>query len=168
GIRGGQHGARRLEAIRQQRREITVDLDGIERAVAAFEQRRGERAAPGPDLHQMIPDPGRERARDAQDHRGVVEEVLAEALAARRPAARSDGGGGGGRGARQARHQRRCAARRLASRTAALKLRESARPLPARSSAVPWSGEVRTIGSPSVTLTARSKPACFTTGSPWS
>ena len=65
-------------------------------------------------------------------------------------------------------HQRRRAASWLASCTAAARLRRSARPLPARSKAVPWSGEVRTIGRPSVTLTARSKPACLTTGSPWS
>src|SRR5690606_7831033 len=37
---------------------------------------------------------------------------------------------------------------------AARKLLGEARPVPARSNAVPWSGEVRTIGSPSVTLTA--------------
>ena len=43
-----------------------------------------------------------------------------------------------------------------ASWRAAIKLAGSAMPLPAMSYAVPWSGDVRTIGSPSVTLTPRS------------
>ena len=46
------------------------------------------------------------------------------------------------------------AARRSASFSAAIRLDGSARPLPAMSKAVPWSGEVRTNGKPSVTLTA--------------
>ena len=44
----------------------------------------------------------------------------------------------------------------------------SALPVPARSSAVPWSTEVRMIGSPSVILTALPKPLYFSTGRPWS
>ena len=48
-------------------------------------------------------------------------------------------------------------ASRLASRSAAIKELGSARPWPAMSNAVPWSGLVRTNGRPSVRLTARSK-----------
>src|SRR6185369_7835839 len=55
-----------------------------------------------------------------------------------------------------------------ASRAAAAKLDGSARPLPARSNAVPWSGLVRTNGRPSVTLTPRSTPRYLTGMSPWS
>ena len=40
--------------------------------------------------------------------------------------------------------------------------------LPAMSKAVPWSTEVRMIGSPSVTLTARPNASNFTGISPWS
>src|SRR5690606_2536000 len=43
-----------------------------------------------------------------------------------------------------------------ASRMAARKLAVEPLPLPAISKAVPWSGEVRTIGRPSVTFTAAS------------
>src|SRR5690606_823722 len=50
-------------------------------------------------------------------------------------------------------------ARSVASWSAAIMLEGSARPVPAMSSAVPWSGEVRTKGSPRVTLTPRPKDA---------
>ena len=46
------------------------------------------------------------------------------------------------------------AERRAASDIAAIRLEGSAVPLPAISKAVPWSGDVRTNGKPSVTLTA--------------
>src|SRR4029077_5915273 len=46
---------------------------------------------------------------------------------------------------------------RAASRTASIRLEGSAIPRPAMSKAVPWSTEVRMIGRPSVTLTARPK-----------
>jgi len=72
----------------------------------------GERTASGSDLHQVLAGAGAKRAHDAPDHRRVVQEMLAEALAARR-LTRSRGAG----------HQRRCTARRLASRTAAARLR---------------------------------------------
>ena len=41
-------------------------------------------------------------------------------------------------------------------------------PCPAMSNAVPWSGLVRTIGSPTVTFTALSHPRSFTGIRPWS
>ena len=47
----------------------------------------------------------------------------------------------------------RCASSSAASRSAAARLDGSALPLPAMSSAVPWSGDVRTKARPSVTLT---------------
>ena len=59
-------------------------------------------------------------------------------------------------------------ANELASATAATRLPTSALPVPARSSAVPWSTEVRMMGSPSVTFTPAPKPTCFSTGRPWS
>src|SRR5664280_2551624 len=60
------------------------------------------------------------------------------------------------------------AASRAASAKAATRLDGSARPLPAISKAVPWSGEVRTNGRPSVTLTARSKASVLIGISAWS
>ncbi len=49
-----------------------------------------------------------------------------------------------------------------------MKLSGRALPVPARSKAVPWSGEVRTNGSPSVTLTPRSKASVLIGISAWS
>ena len=46
-------------------------------------------------------------------------------------------------------------ASRAANRIAAIKLDGSARPVPAISNAVPWSGDERTNGSPNVTFTVR-------------
>ena len=60
------------------------------------------------------------------------------------------------------------AASRAARRIAAIRLAGSARPLPAMSKAVPWSGEVRTNGRPSVTLTAWSKASVLIGISAWS
>ena len=57
---------------------------------------------------------------------------------------------------------------RAASRSAAIRLDGSARPVPAMSKAVPWSGEVRTNGRPSVTLTASSKASVLIGISAWS
>ena len=53
-------------------------------------------------------------------------------------------------------------------RSAAIRLPASARPLPAMSNAVPWSGLVRTKGRPSVTLTPCSTPRYLTGIRPWS
>ena len=55
-----------------------------------------------------------------------------------------------------------------AAATAASMLPESAFPLPAISSAVPWSTDVRMMGMPSVTFTAWPNPLCLSTGRPWS
>ena len=69
--------------------EIAIDLDGVQLA-ARFEQGQGEGAASGPDLHDQIVGPGRDRVDDAPHHGAVVEEVLPESPA--RPAARLTGG----------------------------------------------------------------------------
>jgi hypothetical protein len=65
--------------------EVPVDLDGIERAVAAFQQLGGERTAPRADLHQVIAGAYRQRLCDARDHCRIVQEMLTEAPAARWP-----------------------------------------------------------------------------------
>ena len=51
---------------------------------------------------------------------------------------------------------------------AACKLPDMARPVPAKSKAVPWSTEVRMNGNPSVMFTPWPKLAYFKTGKPWS
>ena len=67
---------------------------------------------------------------------------------------------------------RPCSLRRramaAASSIAAIRLSGRATPWPAMPSAVPWSGEVRTKGSPSVTFTASSKCSVLTGTSAWS
>src|SRR5690606_19341823 len=55
-----------------------------------------------------------------------------------------------------------------ASSTEREKLPASAAFFPAMSNAVPWSGLVRTTGSPSVTFTAESHASSFTGINPWS
>ena len=130
------------------RHHVAVDLDDVERA-RGLEQRHGDRAAPGTDLDQAVAGLRRDGAHDAVDRPGIVQEVLAEALL----------------GAAQG---RRAAQSSTASRTAARRLPASARPVPARSRAVPWSTEVRTIGSPSVTFTPWPNAARLSTGRPWS
>jgi hypothetical protein len=60
------------------------------------------------------------------------------------------------------------AAIRAASRNAAIRLDGLARPVPAMSNAVPWSGDVRMNGRPSVTLTASSNARVFAGISAWS
>src|SRR4029453_11300819 len=66
------------------------------------------------------------------------------------------------------REARRWDAISAASLTAAIMLPGSATPLPAMSNAVPWSTEVRMIGSPIVTLTAVPNASSFTGIKPWS
>ena len=51
---------------------------------------------------------------------------------------------------------------------AAIRLAGSARPVPAMSSAVPWSGEVRTNGNPTVTFTPPEKSIVLIGISAWS
>src|SRR6185437_2428559 len=133
----------------QQCHEVAINLDCIELALCRLQQQARESAAPGADLHQVLIGARADFSHDVSQHRRVVEEVLAKALAAHRKPTHA-------------------AASSMASSMAEIRLRGSARPVPARSSAVPWSTEVRRIGSPKVMLTAVSKPACLITGSPWS
>ena len=136
-------------ALAEARHQVAVDLDHVQRARAPRAAAR-EGAAPGPISTMRSPGCGAIARTIRSMVAGIVQEVLAEALA------------GAASPLRAAAHER------AASRSAASRLPASARPVPARSSAVPWSTEVRTIGSPSVTLTAWPKPACLSTGSPWS
>ena len=116
-------------------------------------KRAGQAAGAGPDLDHG--DAGK-RSRGAGDARRQVEveqEVLAEALAGAKLVAGDDLA------------QRRQVVERTrhpassfrlnsaARRSEAARLAGSALPVPAMSNAVPWSGEVRTKASPSVTLT---------------
>src|SRR5690606_19831169 len=143
------------EAHAQGGREIAVQFDGGEAGVGA-QQRPGEGALAGADFHQAFAAARRDGADDAVDDAVVVQEVLAETLA---------------RPVRGVVHQRASRQRRPISRaaaTAVARLPGSARPVPARSSAVPWSTEVRTMGRPRVMLTALPKPLYLSTGRPWS
>ena len=124
---------------------VAVDLDDFQ-ASRAREQVAGQRAQSRSDLDQWLPGLRIDGRDDARDHLLVMQEVLAEALAG-------------------AYHR---LAQSSASSSAAARLPASARPVPARSSAVPWSTDVRMIGRPSVTFTAWPKPAYLSTGRPWS
>lgn len=64
----------------QHRNQVPVQFDGIQRA-GFFQQLLGEGTQTGADLHQMLPGPGVDRPEDAANDAGVVEEVLAKALA---------------------------------------------------------------------------------------
>jgi hypothetical protein len=84
-----------------------------------------------------------------------------------RDAARAQAARGAGR-RRPGTDFSRSGARRRAMRSAARRLLASARPVPAMSNAVPWSGLVRTNGRPSVTFTPCSTPRYLTGIRPWS
>src|SRR4051794_9390424 len=110
-----------------------------------------------------------ERAGGARDARGQVEvqqEILAQRFARRQGVLLDD--------LAQRRqvvdraHAGLVAAMRAARRNAAIRLDGLARPVPAMSNAVPWSGEVRMNGKPSVTLTASSNASVLAGISAWS
>src|SRR6185369_16088845 len=127
-------------------------------ASRALDEPCGERGQAGPDLDQVVAGPRIDRIDDPLDVVGVDQEVLAEALAGN---VRDQAVRGGA-----------CCARTSASSSAATRLPTSAvrsrSGSAARSSAVPWSTDVRTNGNPSVTFTPWPKLAAFRTGSPWS
>ena len=104
------------EAATQVVREIAIDLDGVQ-ARKLLQQQCRQRAGARPDLHHRVGGCWIYRIGDALQHRLVMQEMLAE------PLARLD-------------HER-LAASLAASCTAASRLPASARPVPARSSAVP-------------------------------
>ena len=136
-------------ALGEARHDVRVDLDRVQ-AARAREQRGGDGAAARADLDDAVARAGdrwRGRcARSSRDRAGSAARSASSRGSPARPAGRC---------------ARPCA-------SAASRLPGSARPVPARSSAVPWSTEVRTIGRPSVTLTASPKAARFSTGRPWS
>ncbi len=138
----------------QQCDQIAVNLECIERAVAGFEQQAGECSTAWPNFHEAIVRAGPDRRDDVFQDRGIVQEMLAKPLATR--------------WLTQAGLGTHWEASSIARLIAEARLLGSARPVPARSSAVPWSTDVRRIGNPRVMLTAVSKPACLITGRPWS
>src|SRR5262249_44513836 len=146
---------------------ITLNRDDVRRAFQ--EQGTRQTSGPGADFHDghVFERPGRtcDPARQVE----ILDEVLPEALF-RTQIQRADhlaqgrqtvGSGGGCAGlARRAHAEPTAAMRRAAMRcaipSAASRLEGEALPVPAMSKAVPWSGDVRTKGRPSVTLTPRS------------
>ncbi len=70
----------KTELAHQDRVQILVQLDHV-KARAAGQQARGDGALTGTDLDQMIGFTRTDRANDAVDHAGVVQEVLTKALA---------------------------------------------------------------------------------------
>jgi len=101
----------------QHRDHVPVDLDHVDCA-GRGKQRDSHRAASRADLDQPVAAGGRDGAHDAPDRPGIVQEVLAQALLG-------------------AVHRRRAAHSSTARRSAARRLPASARPVPARSRAVP-------------------------------
>ena len=146
------------EALLQMRGQVAIDLDGIE-PLGGLEQGGGHHPLARADFQQVIAGARVDGHDDALHHAVIAQKVLSEALARRVIH------GGARLGWGQCARRR---ARSAAASIAASKLPGSARPLPARSRAVPWSTEVRMIGRPRVMLTARPKPRCLSTGSPWS
>ena len=155
-----------LGDIVERRQRALVALDRDDALGAQRQQRARQAAGAGADL-----DDGRafERACGARDPRGEVEveqEVLAEGFARRQGMFAND--------VAQRRqivdraHEGLVAAIRAASRNAATRLDGLALPVPAMSKAVPWSGEVRMNGNPSVTLTASSNAIVLIGISAWS
>ena len=104
---------------RSSRDQVAVDLDDLE-PLAALEEGQGERPAPRADLDDAFAGLRVDRRDDSREDARVMQEMLAEALArANHPGVPPP------------------APRRSASRIASNRLPGSARPVPARSSAVP-------------------------------
>jgi hypothetical protein len=144
-----------------------IDLDRHDAGRPFEQQGAGEATRPGADLDGRALIERRGRAGDAAGQVEVEQEMLAEAFAGVEAMA-------GNRLAqrRQGRYVHRQVPRRRAMSSAiakaAIRLAGSARPVPAMSSAVPWSGEVRTKGRPSVTLTPPEKSMVLIGISAWS
>src|SRR5690606_5025146 len=101
-------------------------------------------------------------AGDAAGQVQVEQKVLAERLAGGEAVPGDDLAQGRQRVEAGPAHPGDLPARRAARRSASIRLRGLAVPLPASGSAVPWSGEVRTKGRPSVTFTPSSKARVLT------
>ena len=140
---------------------VALDRDDLFRAMG--EQRAREAAGSGADFDDDDPVERAGGARDAPGEVQVEEKILAERLLGLEPvrgddlAQRRQSVGGEAHGVRRA-----------ASRSASIRLAGLASPLPAMSNAVPWSGDVRTNGRPSVTLTPVSNARVFAGIRPWS
>ena len=121
---------------------------------------------PGPISMMVAPSSGTCGACDPRGEVEVEQEVLAEGFACRQGMFAND--------VAQRRqivdraHEGLVVAIRAASRKAAARLDGLALPVPAMSKAVPWSGEVRMNGNPSVTLTASSNAIVLIGISAWS
>ena len=143
-----------------------VALDRDDAFGAQRQQRARQPAGAGADL-----DDGGvfERACGACNPRGEVEveqEVLAQGFACRQRVLANDVAQG--RQIVDRAHEGLVVAICAASRKAAARLDGLALPVPAMSKAVPWSGEVRMNGNPSVTLTASSNAIVLIGISAWS
>ena len=114
----------------QRRVQVAVEFDRGECAVLP-QQREGQRALAGADLDDGVAGLRVRRLHDLVDDPAVVEEVLAEVFL-----------GGFAEGGR-AHAGIRLRAKRAQVRIAAYRLEGSALPLPASSSAVPWSTATR-------------------------
>src|SRR5690606_23833602 len=145
----------RTRRLGERGKQVAVELDRGQAAVA-LQQREGHGALARADLDDAVARLGVDREDDLCDHAALVQEVLPQRLLGR-PAEATHAAHPGGR----------CASRAHVS-IAANRLEGSARPLPARSKAVPWSTATRGHGRPRVRFTARSKPLYLSTGSPWS
>ncbi len=104
--------------------DVAIDLDDAQCA-AAFEDRNRQGAEPRADLDEDLSGPRVDGAHDPFDHVGIVQEVLSKALL------------GGVSADRGPAHRVLASARSMARRKAAARLPAEARPLPARSRAVP-------------------------------
>ena len=159
-------GDRRTRAQLVERRNaapVALDRDDVG---AGIEQRAGQPAGSGADFVDALRREIAGNRRDPGQQLAVEDEILAERLARAEAVPRDDlaqrlGRDGSGASARSA-------ALSAAIRIAAAIGRGSARSWPAMSNAVPWSGAVRTIGRPSVTLTASSKWSALIGISAWS
>src|SRR5690242_17506003 len=139
-------------AERGDRSLIALDRDNARSALR--QQRAREPAWPGTDLQHRD---AVERTCGARDPTGEIEveqEVLSEGLAGGKAVPANNLAQRRQRVDHVAGAIAPAPTRRAASLSAATRLVGSARPVPAISKAVPWSGEVRTKGKPRVTFTA--------------
>src|SRR5262249_30767189 len=138
---------------RRKRALVALHRDHAPRAEREQGARQSARARSNLDHGRIL-----QRASGARNPRREVEieqEILAERFACRKGVLANDLAQW--RQVVDRAHAGFEAAMRAASFSAAIRLAGLALPEPAMSKAVPWSGEVRTKGRPSVTLTASSK-----------
>ena len=143
----------------QDRDGAGIDFDRHD-AGGAFEQQGARQpAGTGTDLDHQALIERRGSPRDAPRQVEIEQEMLAEPLARIETVRRDDLAQGrqSGKAVHGRDQVRRRRAMSSAMRSPAIRLVGSARPVPTISSAVPWSGEVRTKGRPSVTLTPPAK-----------